>query len=101
MATLQAAKFFCWRMGAYDAAVVYGQGAVTLSTASGDVFQQVRASGLLGRPSFSILLLCSPPRGGRYLLRPFSGMISELSIHARPAEQHGYQEESHEIESRL
>jgi class 3 adenylate cyclase/tetratricopeptide (TPR) repeat protein len=43
-----------WRMGDYDNALAYGQRALALTAAGGDVFEQARAHGVLGTVYFSL-----------------------------------------------
>jgi class 3 adenylate cyclase/tetratricopeptide (TPR) repeat protein len=43
-----------WRTGDYDQAIAYGQRALDLTAANGDVFQRARAYGLLGTVYFSL-----------------------------------------------
>jgi tetratricopeptide (TPR) repeat protein len=44
----------CWSIGEYDDAIAYSQRALTLAAASGEVFEQAVANGILGTVYFSL-----------------------------------------------
>jgi tetratricopeptide (TPR) repeat protein len=71
---------YCWRTGDYDHAIAYGQRALALTEAIGDVFEQAKVQGTLGTVYFYL----GDYRGAMHLLRQSIETLEGERLHQRP-----------------